>query len=148
MFGERLFNGSSFIFRALAIPLLLFAIGMPLLVQRWTPSVVMLVGSLVAAALLLLLALANPRRFRWAGRVVCGMVFAGYAEYAVDEWFFSDTPFRLFESRTATSPRNALLGLVLIGLPALIYALTGRFSLTNGREPSVRRTAGAREINP
>ena len=128
MFGERLFGGSSFIFRALAIPLLLFAVGMPFLVQRWTPFVTTLVAILVSAAILLFLALSNPHRFRWAGRLLGGIIFVAYVAYAIDEWFLSTQPFQLMESGAAASLRNALLGLVIIGIPALIYAITGRFS--------------------
>ena len=44
------------------------------------------------------------------------------------EFFFSDTPFRLAKSRSEASPRNALLGFMIIGLPSLWYAVFGRFT--------------------
>ena len=69
---------------------------------------------------------------RWAFRSLAAAVFLVYAGYLIDQFFFSDTPFRLAESRSETSPRNALLGFVIIGLPSLWYALLGRFTL---REP-------------
>src|SRR5438552_16009959 len=50
-------------------------------------------------------------------------------EYVVDEFFFTKTPFTVTGRRSDASPFNALLGLIFIGLPSLLYSLLGRFSL-------------------
>jgi hypothetical protein len=58
-------------------------------------------------------------------------VFVAFALYAIHEWFFTDHRFRL-GPRSEASPRNSLLGLLMVGVPCLIYALRG------GRKPPVR----------
>ena len=131
--AEHFFISTPFIRWTLIPVLLLFAIGVPLMVDEWTLGGALVVIGLSSTAVLYAAALGWPGRLRWAGRAVAAMVFVFYAMYAVDEWFFSETPFRLVESKSVASPRNALLGLVIIGLPALIYALRGR-TLPRGTE--------------
>jgi hypothetical protein len=71
-----------------------------------------------------------PAQFgRWAFRVLAGLVFLGYSTYLIDQSFFSEAPFKLVEARGKASPRNALLGFVVIGLPCLWFSLFGRFTL-------------------
>ena len=123
---EHFFISTPFIRWTLIPALLLFAISVPLMMDEWTLGRTLVVIGLSGAAVLYAGALAWPRRLRWAGRAVAGMVFVFYAIYAIDQWFFSDAPFRLAEVKSNASPRNALLGLLIIGVPALIYALRGR----------------------
>jgi len=130
---EHFFISTPFIRWTLIPVLLLFAVSTPLMMDEWTLGGALVVIGLSSTAVLYAAALAWPGRLRWAGRAVAGMVFVFYAIYTVDEWFFSKTPFRLVESKSNASPRNALLGLVIIGLPALIYALRGR-TLPRGTE--------------
>jgi len=107
----------------------LFAILLPLYVERpgWKPAVV--IGALEFLCVALLAGLWLPARFgRLAFRWVGGAVFAAYAAYLVFEFVLSDARFDLFEDSGKASPRNALLGLVTIGLPGLWYALFGRFT--------------------
>jgi hypothetical protein len=88
-FGETLFGGSRFIFRALA-PLLLFCGAvLPFLVAEWGASRVIFVALAEAFILSLTLALYDPLRFGWAVRCVTGVVFCAYLSYAVDEVFLS-----------------------------------------------------------
>jgi len=123
---EHFFISTPFIRWTLIPVLLLFAVSIPLMMDEWTLGGALAVMGLSTTAVLYAAALAWPGRLRWASRAVAGMVFVFYAIYAVDQWFLSDTPFRLVEPTSNASPRNALLGLVIIGLPALIYALRGR----------------------
>jgi len=123
---EHFFISTPFIRWTLIPALLLFAISIPLMMDEWTLGRTLVVIGLSATALFYAAALAWPRRLRWVGRAVAGMVFVFYAIYAIDQLFFSDAPFRLVEAKSNASPRNALLGLLIIGLPALIYALKGR----------------------
>ena len=123
---EHFFVSTPFIRWTLIPVLLLFAVSVPLMTDEWTLGSALVVIGLSTTAVLYAAALAWPGRLHWAGRAVAGMVFVFYAIYAFDQWFLSDTPFRLVESKSNASPRNALLGLVIIGLPALIYALRGR----------------------
>jgi len=130
---EHFFISTPFIRWTLIPVLLLFAVSIPLMMDEWTLGGAFVVIGLSATAVLYAAALAWPGRLRWVGRAVAGMVFVFYAIYAVDQWFLSNTSFRLVESKSNASPRNALLGLVIIGLPALIYALMGR-TLPRGTE--------------
>ena len=129
-FGETLFGGSRFIRWSLSSFVLLFAAIMPLLIEKWTPiGIVIMVGT-EFMCIALLAGFWLPARFgRWAFRGLASMVFISYSVYLIHEFFFTDTPFRVFESRGEASPRNALLGFIIIGLPSLWYALFGRFSL-------------------
>ena len=133
-FGDRLFIGSRFIFWSLTPFLIGFAIGVPLMIEGWKPSMVIFVVAMEIPILCLVLGLYDPTRFRWALRVTTGMVFALYLWYLVDMWVLSDKEFKLFVSRSEASPINALLGFVIIGIPSLIFSLKGRFTL----EPSDR----------
>ncbi len=129
-FGETLSGGSRFIRWALSPFVLLFAVVMPLLVENWTLKLVAMIAGMEFVCLALLAGFWLPARIgRWSFRCVAGAVFAAYAGYLIYEFFFSDTPFRLSESRSEASPRNALLGFVIIGLPCLWYAIFGRFRL-------------------
>ena len=132
-FGQALFGGSPFIRWALSPFVLLFAVVMPLLVEKWTLKLAVMIGGMEFLCVALLAGFWLPARIGRLGfRCVGGGIFVAYASYLIYEFFFSDTPFRLIESRGEASPRNALLGFVIIGLPGLWYAVFGRFTL---REP-------------
>jgi hypothetical protein len=124
-FGKVLFSGSRFIFWALSPFLLLFVVVMPLMVDSWSPKSNPLVFGLDVCALLLILALYDPKRFWWAGRGVTGIVFVAFLAYLADE-VHSGKPLRI-GFRSEGTPLNALLGLIFIGLPCLRYTLAGRF---------------------
>jgi hypothetical protein len=59
------------------------------------------------------------------GRGVTGIVFVAFLAYLADE-VRSGKPWR-FGSRGEETPLDALLGLIIIGLPCLRYTLVGRF---------------------
>jgi hypothetical protein len=77
----------------------------------------------------MIFALYNPKRFHWAGRGATGVVFLAFLAYLIDEiasghsWHFGH--------HSEPSPLNALLGILIIGVPCLRYTLIGRF----GRKP-------------
>jgi uncharacterized protein YegJ (DUF2314 family) len=128
MFGRTLFSGSRFIFWALAPVLLLFAGSNLLFIDNWTGTSIAVVAALDAGCLLLVLVLYDPKRFHWAARGLTGMVFATYLAYLVYEFVLSGKPWLRRTPRGEAAPINALLGFVIIGLPALRYTLVGRFS--------------------
>lgn len=123
---QQFFAGSPFLRWTLIPILVLFAVGMPLMVDEWTVRSGVLVGALSGASILYALAMLSPARFHWAGRTVAAMVFLAYLAYAISEIFFSNHPIRLDERRSTASPMNAVLGLIIIGLPALWYATRRR----------------------
>lgn len=73
---------------------------------------------------LLIVALAMPKSAHWAGRAVCGMVFIAYVIYLIAELI--EDPGTLWPTarRSTSCAFNAALGLLIIGTPALIYALS------------------------
>jgi hypothetical protein len=130
-FGEVLFSGSRFVFWALSPCLLAFAVALPLLTSSWPLESILLVSVLSGTSLLLVLALYDLKRFAWAGRSATAIVFVAYVAFLVDEIHKGD-PWR-FAPRSDGSPLDALLGLVVIGLPCLRYTVTG--SLGTSHQP-------------
>jgi hypothetical protein len=128
--SRPLFGGRSrFVAWILVPPLGLFAVWLPFAIPKWTAGAVALFAALESAAILLALTLTNPERFRTIGRVLAAEVFLSYSAYAVYELLYSTGPF-FGKSRGDPAPGNALLGLLILGVPALLYAIRGRF----GRE--------------
>jgi len=129
-FGDALFGNSPFIRWALSPFLLLFALAVPLLMNAWTPTRVVVVIGMELMCLALLAGFWLPARFgRWALRSLSGAVFLAYGAYLIHEFLLTDKPFRMFGRPGEASPRNALLGFVVIGLPSLWFTLFGRFTL-------------------
>ena len=127
MFGRTLFGGSRFLFWSLAPLLLLFALVMALLVSDWTSRRGLFAAVLIVAALLLVLQLYDRTRFHWAGRLLAGIVFLAYLGYLTHEL--------MTEGMASLSPRSrgasafkAMVGLLVIGTPAALYACLGRWT--------------------
>ena len=115
--------------------LLIFAVLMPLLVEEWTGRITAMIALIEFMCVMVLLGFWLPPRLgQWAFRGFAGAVFFCYAAYFIHEWFLTDKPFQIAERRSAASPRNALLGLSIIGLPGLWYAVMGRLTLRRERE--------------
>ena len=127
-FGNTLFHASPFIRWALSPFLLAFACLFPWLLlakDREATTIVLVVG-LEILALAVLLGLWAPFRIgHVAVRLACLLVFLGYAAYLIAE-IRSGKSLSIPRSRAESSPVNALLGCILIGLPALRYAVWGR----------------------
>jgi len=131
-FGETLFGGSAFVRWTLTPFVLLFAFLMPLMIPGWTPTRVALTAGIELMCLALLAGFWLPARFgHWAFRGLAGLVFLFYSIYLVNQVFFGDAPFKLIEGRAGASPRNALLGFIVIGLPCFWFALFGKFTARN-----------------
>ena len=128
-FGRIVFSRRPFIIWALTPFLLLFAIAMPLLITEWTLGLVALMAGLELLSVSVLVGFwAPPRVAAIAFRTAASLVFVAYAAYLIAE-FAGDKPLRLSGARSDASPRNALLGFIIIGLPSLCYAALGRFTL-------------------
>ncbi len=123
--ADVLFGGSRFLFWLLAPVLLLFIVLTALFHPQWSLGSVTIIGGLDVLAILMIFALYNPKRFHWAGRAATSLVFLAFLVYLIDEiasghsWHFGP--------RSASSPLNALMGLLIIGVPCLRYTLLGRF---------------------
>jgi hypothetical protein len=127
-FGKTLFSGSRFIFWSLAPVLILFTIVMPLSMTGWTATKIILVSASEIAALLLVLGLWNPNRFRWALRGVAAVVFGVCLTAVIEELFFSGKRFTVSEIVSGDAQLGALKAFVFLGTSCLVYALFGKFS--------------------
>ncbi len=139
-FGSTLFSGSPFIKWTLSPILVLFGVLMPMLIDIQTPMHVAVLLAMEFACFALLAGFWLPPAYaQWAYRFLCGLVFLAYLAYFIDEWLHDERPFKIadltrrIESRGEASPVNAILGLLIIGVPSFIYAVFGRFSVR--REP-------------
>jgi uncharacterized membrane protein len=122
---DDFFRPSRFMRWTLVPVLVGFAVILPLDME-WTPLRAVVVATLSSLALLYAAALVWPRRCAWAARAAAAIVFLAYVAYFVDEWVVEGQPLRAPRRRSESSPGNALLGLIVIGLPALLFALRRR----------------------
>jgi hypothetical protein len=128
-FGEKFFSGSRFIFWSLAPVLIGFAALLTAVLPLESTRYGIAVGLIWILCLSLVIGLYDPIRFRWALRVVTGIVFGLYAIYVVEElwkYFVLDTG-RLTSNRSTPSVVTSLLGFIVIGVPCFIFTVKGRF---------------------
>jgi hypothetical protein len=111
----------------LAVVVLVFAW---MLLAGWsseTPRARLVLGGMAALLVLFALALLAPRRMAWGFRVLAGTVFLLYAAYFVDQarqLLRGDAqPFVLGQPSTLM----AGLGLLVFGIPCLVFALSGQW---------------------
>ncbi|HWQ93575.1 MAG TPA: hypothetical protein VN673_18075, partial [Clostridia bacterium] len=107
-----------------ALPVLLgFGILMPLGIEQWNGQRVILMVALEFAVGLFLVGLFGSA---WGFRGLALLIFLAFAAYAVSEFAWSGKEFTWRGRRSEASPRNALIGLMVIGLPCLWFAFKGR----------------------
>ena len=114
-----------FIFWALSPFLLIFMIAMPFLIPEWTFNAIMVMSVLEIICLCVTLGLINSKRFSWTWRIVGALIFVAYLAYSISMLLEGNImSFR----RSSASLFNAICGLVVFGMPGLLYAILGRFS--------------------
>ncbi len=131
-FGKTLFGGSKFIFWTVAPFIVLFLVVMTVLIPVLNTKLSLWMWILPTWAwvtgISLVIGMWNPTRFSWTFRIVTAMVlilYLGYAFYELKEHHWKLVrPHSIDDS----NPVNALLGLVIIGIPCLIYTVFGRFT--------------------
>ena len=116
-FGEHLASGSRFLFWGI-VPVGMFLIALLNISVEWNFKRRILVGLIDLTFVLLALGLYNPKKFSWALRLMMLIIYADYCAFAVDSIFFSP-------HRGWREPINAIHGLVMSGIPALLYATRG-----------------------
>ena len=94
--------------------------------KRSLPDALILAG-VEFFLLLIALAIGWPARFHWAGRVLGALIFVGYVWYLIDELRHHPETLLPDPSKSGPAAWKALLWLILVGLPALSYAVRGRF---------------------
>jgi hypothetical protein len=130
-FVDTLFSGSRFIFWALAPLSFVCAVLISWKEDSWFSTSGLIVVTLDVLVLLLILGLYDPKLFWWAARGATGIVFLAYLAYLADE-VASGKPWTP-GPRTEDTPFNALRGLVVIGVPCLIYTIRGTFGKKKSR---------------
>lgn len=133
-FGKTLFGGSPFIRWTVGPIVVAFLLGMTLLVPRWDPRTAAMVGVFYALGVPLLLGLYIPRWSRVCFRIVTAMVFVTYLTYLIVELKAHNWHLVQPRSRGEANPVNALVGLICIGGPCMIYTVSGRFTW-KGEDP-------------
>jgi len=98
------------------------AIGLLLLIPRWTIGATVVMCVFETAMVLLVLGLCAPVRFRWALRGVGFMIFLLFAMYLIDQIMSPRAPAQAGGGST-TSVWNALAGLIVFGIPSLWYTI-------------------------
>lgn len=136
LFGKTLFGGSRFVFWSLAPAILLTLIGLTCLLGKRDVTAVVVLAALWVMGLSLILGMADPVRFDWAFRIFSAMIFLTYVWYLVSEVREKGWRLNWHHSRGEADTLNALVGLFVVGMPALVYAVFGRFSLRTKRRPT------------
>ena len=135
-FGNTLFSGSRFLFWALCPILLSFAVVMPLVVEVKGIFQNIALYTMSATAVFLSLGLFNPIKFKWALRLVSGIVFCTYVAYLASEIIeYSNGTGSLSSDRATPSVLTALAGFIVIGYPSFKFMLLGRLSWQEVEEP-------------
>lgn len=135
-FKRHVFSGSRFIFWGVVPLALLLTISLNVAATGpWTPSRLAAYVVLDAAVVLLSLGLYDPSRFRWAVRALAAIIFTVYVTYT-----FSTIAER-------KNLMRSLVGLLVIGVPALIYAIKGRFSLRENWDDFPVRLANSNDTS-
>ena len=135
-FGNTLFSGSRFLFWTLCPILLSFSVVMPIIVEAKGIFQNLMLYTMSATVAFLALGLFNPTKFKWALRLVSGIVFWSYLAYLTSEIIeYSNGTGTLSSDRATPSVLTALAGLIFIGYPSLKFMLLGRLSGQEVEEP-------------
>lgn len=93
----------------------------------WTPFKIVFAAIWPMTCVLGMLALYDPKKFRWAGRCVAGVIFLAYLGFAVNRLILTSKPREPEQRRSRPAPGDAFLGFIIIGLPSLWFAIFGTF---------------------
>lgn len=129
--GKALFGGSRFVRWTVVPMVILCGLVLPLLEEHWTLERAWKLGLVECCLVLLVLAVGWPDRFRWAGRVLAGVLFTVNALALVSD--LRDVPAGV--SWTDTNAWNTARAMLILGLPSLWYAVRGRFGFGQTEEP-------------
>ncbi|MBL8858996.1 MAG: hypothetical protein JNL28_10855 [Planctomycetes bacterium] len=124
-FARSLFSASPFLRWTLGTVALAGAVGFPIMFKDARGLAWGVLLALETLLILLLVAMIAPTRCAWAGRVLTGIVFLAYVAYFVNAVWTDPAGLNPTSNRGVSSAFNALLGLIVIGLPSLKYALSG-----------------------
>jgi len=134
-FGSTLFNASPFIRWTISPFVFLTMVVLPLTIPSFTPKAVLSMTVLELIGMFLLLSMWTKGKIqKIAFRIVTGFVVIVYASYLIYEFFYSGHSLNDTGSSSEASPKNSLLGFIIIGLPCLWFTIFGRFTLSPAPE--------------
>lgn len=125
MFTLKNMKKTPTIFWILAPFLIIFMASMPFLIPKWTLGATITIIVVELLSVSVFLGFLNPVRFHFAWRIVGAIIFLTYLSYLVIMLIESKGNFTVGKKSEATAS-NALLGLIIFGLPGLSYAIFGR----------------------
>jgi hypothetical protein len=131
-FGDVLFSGGPFI-RWTLLPTCLLSAVVFACMAYFSISDAKIVPALIGLGLTIgcvamCVAMLLPS-CKWVTRLITGMVFAAYFAYLIHEWIFDiEKGIGVGAARSEATPKNALLGFIVIGLPCLWHTVFGRFT--------------------
>ena len=106
--------------------------------DNWTILHYLIFGSLVLLTVGLVINAFSPKYGWWSYRLISFIIFISYFCYLYDQTFHLNLPtisdYRMSEPNFI----NALLGFVLIGLPALLYTFSGSVNENNENHRVIR----------
>lgn len=141
-FGNTLFGGSRFIRWSLTPVILFFALWLPTMTHKMAPTGMPIFIGMEIVFVAMLAGFWLPVKIgQMCFRIVAAIVFLAFTAAVIDA-FSSAKPSSTRRRIDQPSPYSLLIGLVLVGLPCLRFALTGGFSLRP--EPSEEELASAR----
>ncbi len=127
--AEALTSGSRFVFWTLG-PFLLFCflvfglLAIPAFATKeWIGASILTVLSL--GCFFLFLSLLKTKKFAWAFRVVTALVAFAYSYYVIHEFFIEKEEVSISTNRAESTPWNAVLGFVVIGVPCYLITIFG-----------------------
>lgn len=138
-FGKMLFGGSPFIRWTVGPTIVVFLAAMPLLVPQWNLKTALMIGGFYALGVPMVLGLFIPGLGRVLFRIVAALVLVLYLAYFLSELKEHNWKLTRPKSRGEANPVNALLGLVIIGGPCLMFALLGRFTWKRTEDEGAER---------
>jgi hypothetical protein len=141
-FGRTASGGSPFLRWTVGPAIVVFLAATPLLVPQWNMKAALMIGGFYALGIPMILGLFIPGWGRVSFRIVAVLVFVLYLGYAVSELKQHDWRLKRPRSRGEANPVNALLGLVVIGGPCLMYAVLGRSTWKRDEEESLEGGEG------
>jgi len=130
-------------FWATAPFLVISMITLPFLVPERTFVGLSVLVFLEILCILVLLALLNPVRFHWACRSIGLLIFLCFAIYLIT-MLVQEGGFKVWGRKSQASAFNALCGMMVFGIPGLMYGVLGRFTLR--KTPEICREENSSDL--
>jgi len=113
--------------------------------EGWTGQNIISQMAISSLAFGLLVTALAPQRGWWGIRLAAFVIFASYFWYIIDQFLIQGSAVDLTVERSTKSPFNALLGLLIFGIPCLMFSLWG--DIKGKIAPNTEQTTEAKPIS-